>query len=329
MSEHHPTPTRPQSLLEADHSKWRRAQPHPALSRIAAIVLMAGSVRPSPIAQMIGRCVLDLPVDADGTILQQWQYQTEALAAMMRRDYLEVKVMVNGTLPMPAGVSAAGRVVVTIERDPMELRGTGGVLCDLARRFDDDDYLLVASAGQVLLDPLASIANEMAAIAGDVVVVSHRSGVPSGLMLLRCGCLRGLSPVGFVDMKEQALPRIARDHVVAVLHHPAASGMPVRSLTDYVEALRHYHRNLASNSAGATAPREEWRQTFSLAEPGSQVHADARLHDSVALCGAVVAADAVVVRSIVGPGAVVREQQMIVDQCVTAETPRGRHALRI
>src|SRR5690606_20299334 len=98
-------------------------------------------------------------------------------------------------------------------RDPVEYRGIGGVLRDLAGDYHRDDYILVANAAQLLLSPLSELATLLAESdadgPADVSLISHRDGTPSGLMLIRCGSLWCIPQVGYVDMKEQALPMIA------------------------------------------------------------------------------------------------------------------------
>ena len=103
--------------------------------------------------------------------------------------------------------------------DDGEYRGTAGVLHDLAvkRGFADDDLVLVASAGQLLLDPLAAVARALAAKRADVAIAGHDDGTPSGLMLVRVAALRDVPVEGYHDMKEQHLPKIADTMSVKVL----------------------------------------------------------------------------------------------------------------
>ncbi len=61
---------------------------------------------------------------------------------------------------------------------------------------------------------------------------------------------------------------------------------------------------------------ERWRPVFSIIEPGAQVAAGARLHDSVVLEGGVVGPGSEVVRSVVGRGGIVRRKQRILDDLV-------------
>lgn len=289
-----------------------------SLRRLKSVVLLAGAVRPMPLASATGRSILDLPLEQEKTFLQQWIEHTDALARIAGLSGLPIRAMVNGHSPDPIGaVSASHRV--RVERDFGEYRGTGGLLRDLARDYEDDDVILVANAFQLLIDPLADIARAMSRLGGAVGLVAHEDGTPSGVMLVRCKALRLISEAGYVDMKEQALPQIASRYDVSVLHRRRPTGMPVRTLTDYVAALRTYHRRKDGRPAISTDPlAEDWRPTFSIVEKGAAVDPLASVNDSVVLRGGRVEAGAVSVRSIVCPHGVVRRDEPAVDQFVIA-----------
>src|SRR5205085_399511 len=158
--------------------------------------------------------------------------------------HLSLMVMLDATSKAPAikesrstidGSARAGnepRVSVKVMRDPFEYRGTGGVLHDVARELEDDDYLVVATGAQLLLEPLKELVAGLTRRGGDVGILAHRDGMPSGLMLVRCGVLRQISDLGFVDLKEQALPAIAKKHRVTVETWETAS-YAIRTAGDY------------------------------------------------------------------------------------------------
>jgi N-acetylglucosaminyldiphosphoundecaprenol N-acetyl-beta-D-mannosaminyltransferase len=305
------------------------ANPDPSdttpLHKLRAVVLLAGAVRPMPIAAATGRSILDLPLDSSKTILQQWIDQTQSLAQFAGLPQLPIRAMVNGHSPDPLGAATVSHLV-RVERDFGEYRGTGGLLRDLARDYDDDDLILVANAFQLLIDPLADIARAMARLGGQVGLVSHHDGTPSGLMLVTCKALRLISEAGYVDMKEQALPQIASRYDVSVLHRRRPTGLPIRSLSDYIFALRTHHRRSAGRPAITSDPlAEDWRPTFSIVEDGAIVDPAASIHDSVILRGARVEPGAVAVRSVVCPRGIVRRDVPAVDQFVTASPdPKSR-----
>src|SRR4051794_41157339 len=98
--------------------------------------------------------------------------------------------MVNQTSPEPTSADPKHYGTFRVERDLSEYRGTGGVLHDLARDYADDDLILMGNAAQILLDPLATVVAAMQRKGGDVALVSHEDGTPSGIMLLTCKTLR-------------------------------------------------------------------------------------------------------------------------------------------
>lgn len=297
-----------------------------SLRKLRAVVLLSGLLRPTRLIEAFGASLLDLPIDGRRTLLDQWDEQVrELLASLNRRDF-PVKVLIDQTSPMPTPPDDDEVVSFVVERDVQEWRGTGGVLHDISAEYHDDDYLLVASGVQVLTEPLHRLAWELADRRSDVCLVAHDDGVPSGLMLLRCGVLRGIAPRGFVDIKEQALPSIARSHDVTVVRREHATGLPIRSLSDYIDALVYRHAQ-STSPAGAFNPApfaERLTSTFSIIRDGASVDPSARIHDSVVLEGAAVHADAVVVRSVVCRDAVVPAGAQVVDHILTPRATGGR-----
>jgi hypothetical protein len=289
-----------------------------SLHKLRAMVLLGGSVRPTPLSTSIGRSVLDLPLDGDGSILNHWLAHARELGRHAGLEQLPVRVMVNQNSPEPTSAAPRYEGTFRVERDLSEYRGTGGVLRDLAADYADDDLILVANAAQILMDPLAAIATALDRKQGDVSLVSHNDGTPSGVMLVSCKTLRLIPTTGYVDMKEQALPAIAARYDVTVMHRRRPTGLAVRTLADYVNALRHYHRRRQGKPALSDPLAEDWLPAFALVEEGATVDPRAHVHDSVVLKGGIVEGGAVVVRSIICPAGVVRKDRSAVDQFVCA-----------
>lgn len=293
------------------------------LSRLRAMVLLGGAVRTTPLHAAVKRSILDLPLEQELTIFNHWLGHASELARYARLDALPVRVLVNRNSYEPTSGAARYTGLYTVERDASEYRGTGGVLRDLAQGYDDDDLILVATASQVLLDPLQALSAALAHKGGDVTLISHRDGTPSGLMLLRAGTLRLIPSIGFFDMKEQALPLLAQKHDVRVVHCRRPTAAPIRTLADYSAALRLHHRRKMSKMPGggsehASNPLEDdWRPSFSIVESGASVAPRARLHDTVVLRSAIVESDASLVRCVVCPGAVVRQKSGAIDRFIS------------
>jgi hypothetical protein len=293
----------------------------PLLQQLRAVVLLGGSVRLGRLAQAVGRPVFELPLESDLTILDHWRLEVAALGRAIGSTDLSLRVLVERNSPGPTRPLSmlSGLAPVQIEHDPADFRGTGGVLRDLSAAWRPDDVLLVGNAAQVLVRPLADLALTLADTGGDVAVVSDPDGTPSGLMLLRCAVLEGISTSGFVDLKEQALPDIAQTHHVTVAELPGPAGVPVRTLEEYIQALRRHHREKSGIGADPNPFAENIQSSFSIVEGGAAVDPSARLYDSVALAGSTIEARATAVQSIICPGAFLRRRVMAVDELVTGD----------
>ena len=284
--------------------------------RPRAIVLLAGSVRPTRLGSALGMPLMQLPIDTQMSLLDAWGVQVQALAADGGLSRMPVRVLFDQSSPLPPAPSGAGQAAFQIEADPRDYRGTGGVLRDIAEDYDADDRLLVANGLQLLMQPLRQIIDALTALAADVALVSHRDGTPSGMMLVRCGALAPIPTTGFIDMKEQALPRIARGFSVRVAHFARPTGLPTRTLATYIQALRLYHQQLSDPGAIHDPFAENIRSSFSIVQEGAQVHSTARVHDSVVMAGAKVGPGAILVRSLVCAGGIVRREQHVIDRLI-------------
>jgi hypothetical protein len=286
-----------------------------AMRQLRAVILMGGSVRSTRFDRLIGRSVLDIPIEQGLSLLQHWQRQVAELVRCAELRQVSLRVLLDQDSPEPRMPAAMEGIEMTVERDPLEYRGTAGVLRDIGSNYQDEDYLLVANGAQLLTESMSGLAREMADRNGDVVVVAHRDGTPSGLMMIRGAMLREIPEVGFSDMKEQVLPLLAKKYRVEVVDRERPSGLPIRNPEDYINALRSYYQRKEGKSA-RSAYEEDWHSAFALVEDPTAAVSRAWLHDSVVLKGARVEDRAVMVRSIACPGAVVRRGEMHVDELI-------------
>ena len=285
------------------------------LARLRAVVLLAGSVRANHLRKVTNRRALQMPIAQDQTVFDCWREQLTTMAERLGVSALPVRVMIDQASRVDSVSRSHGPIELTVEPDPLDLRGTGGLLSDIAREYDDDDLLLVGHASQLLFEPLAVLTAAIASSSRDVSMICSQDGTPSGLMLIRCGCLREINQVGYIDLNEQAMPAIACEHDVRVVRYQRPVTRSLRTLRGYIHALRRFH--CEHHAAGAGAP-DDWESAFALIEPGAKVHDSAVLHDSVVLEGGRVEAGAVVVRSVVCAGGVAPSGR------VTSDTVVGR-----
>jgi mannose-1-phosphate guanylyltransferase len=287
------------------------------ISRIRAVILLAGVVRNTKFNEGIERSLLALPLDSETTLIRHWYEHACALTRVSENASLPLRILVDPQSILPVTPKLQDATPLIIERDPLEFRGTGGVLLDATLPYTDDEYVLVGNAACVLLNNLGELVSQLAACAADIALLAEPDGSPTGLMLVRCGTLRHISPIGFVDLNEQALPAIAAKYTVRVLRHNVER-YPVRNLPEYIQALRQYHLNRHSGHTVTDPFAENWLSTFSITEDLQTVASTASLLDSVVLKGARVQEGAVVVRSVVCPGATVRARATVIDEIVTA-----------
>jgi hypothetical protein len=299
-------------------------------ARLRAAILLGGTVRPSVFGAGIRRSMLDLPVSANQTLLDYWGREFAEVARGLGLPKLAVRLVIGRNCIAPRKPPTADGVRMTVERDPVEFRGTGGVLHDLAMSYDDEDLLMVAVASQLSGESLATRVQRLwnadngKPTAGDARLLAGPNQEPTGLLMLRCGCLRDIAASGYTDLKEQALPAMAARHSVQVISGGGAVHS-IRRWNDYLAALRHRHQPASAGepaAAGSETPpafQEQWQPMFQVTEEGAAVDPSAVVHDSVVLSGGRVEAKAVLVRSLVGPGGVVRRGQVVVGRLVTAD----------
>jgi hypothetical protein len=284
---------------------FRISSERPAISEV---LLLAGGVRPKGFRAQLGRSVLDLPVSGDRRLMDVWREEIGGLSEYFDLGGGRVRVLIDGvSLPPRAKWASAFGCDVQVERDAGAYRGTGGVLKDACRGTAGEAYVLVMNACQLMCQPLGPLVERLMACGADVSFPIEPSGGAGGVFLVRAGCLAALPDVGFVDFKEQAIPVIAKRHKVRVAELDAASSLPIRSLQDYINAVRHFHGRQGGDAG----------QGLALVEAGARVSGSARLHDSVVLAGGRVDAGAILAGSLVTAGGVVRQGRRVVHGLVT------------
>lgn len=296
------------------------------LESIRSMLVLYGSVRSTRLARRAGRSLLDLPL-VRGSILSHHLENAQFCAQRFGLDSLQMRVIVDTESTAPTGIPQVENGVVRceIEQDASPIRGVAGVLSDATQGMDEDDYIIVSSGAQVYLERLDDLVHAMSKLRSDVSLVSSRDASPVGVWLIRVGVLRSIKPIGYVDLKEQALESWKHDHVVRVVERPRAYVHPARSIQEYLDALRAHASGYGAGSTIDEDPfREDWESSFSIAEPGASVGEGAILHDSVALSGSEIGRGAVVVRSVLCPGARVMPGARVTDQVVTGVVKKGR-----
>ena len=265
---------------------------------IGQMLLFAGVVRPTPLLKAARRNVLDLPLSADQTVGQAWveahQHVCQALGLAA-----PLRVLIDRNSPKPGSMPSGS---ARVEPDDVAFLGTGGVLRAAAQGHKG--LMLVATGGSVLTRPLPDLVGRLIDLDADVALLAEHDGTPTGVMLVAADVMRDMPGAGYMDFKEQCLPKIARHHRVRVAFaEPGERAcLPVRDREQYLAAL-------SARSAG---------KPFVIVENGADVAPSARLRDAVVLSGARVGQKAVVARSVLGPGASTASETVLTDRAVGA-----------
>jgi hypothetical protein len=314
---------------------------------IARVLLLAGGLRPSPLASACGDSVLALPVGTEGSLLAHW---AAVLREVLVRDDAEARVricvrpdQIEGlrTLmvsligsPLATAATSASNTAAAVSATPsmtdssvmfattpaFELfpdqaayRGPAGVVRDATRDLPKDANVLIVEASRLALTPIRPLIEAHCAAGSDVTVGINPDASPAGLFVIRVEALDLVSDVGFVDLKEQFLPKLVaagKDVRVFALAPPAMGAFRTRG--EFLAAV------LASEQATADHPvaRAAAPGPVALA-PDAFVDPTAYVAHSVIGPEARIESGAVVVRTIVMARAVVPAGASISDAVVT------------
>jgi len=261
---------------------------------IRHMLLFAGAVRATPLLKAAGRNVLDLPLTADQTVGQRWLVAhrefCEALGASP-----SLGVLTDRHSPKPASMPDDQ---ASLEPDDVAFLGTGGVL--RAAASGREGLMLVATGGSLLTRSLPDVVERLLKLDADVAMLAEHDGTPTGIMLLSVEVLRSMPGAGYLDFKEQCLPKIAQDHRVRVAFADTdrRACLPIRDREQYLAAVGH-----ACNG-----------EPFAIVERGAEVATSARMREAVVLRGARVGGQAVIARSVLGPSSNVGVGQVLTDR---------------
>ncbi|MHC4765986.1 MAG: glycosyltransferase [Planctomycetota bacterium] len=262
---------------------------------LAASILLAGGLRPSPLAAAAGRSVLDLWPAADQTVLDFWLDRIAEVAGELSR-VVPVRIVHDARTPPPWPRRGLGAHVI-IEQEPRPLRGPAGLLRDMCRDYGARDHVLVAESARLPACALGPMLADHARHAADVTVAANPDHSPAGVYLVRCGVLDLVPASGFCDLKEQWLPRAVDAGLSVRVHDLKAPGtLPLRTRRQFLDAA------LPDGSR--------------VVCPGGLIGPGASVVGSIVMPGAVVGPGATVVRSLLCPDSKVRAGANIVDAVV-------------
>lgn len=286
-----------------------------------SIIMLAGSLRPSPLRAELDESALRMPLRSDYRLLDAW---LDALAGVDPAADLRIVVTdlrdidtLNGLLARQSKSRAAGRRVGVV-REPRAWRGTAGLVRDLVEDAPRDACIAVLEAACL---PLLPLQDALSAMNGECsgVIVAGRDREPAGISVFKRAALDRVSPVGYSDMKEQFIPALHQQAMRITLVERDVPVQRIRDRRSYLHAVAA-SRLLDETPADGAATSGAGRRIGPCAvEQGAVIAHDAIIHESVLMSGCRVEAGAVVSRSVIGRGAIVAAGERIIEHIVARE----------
>lgn len=268
-------------------------------------VLLAGGLSPPPLSAAAGCSVLDLWLTPSSTVLDLWLETIRSLGAPATH------ILWNRQVPRPTVCECPD---VSMVRDPTDYRGPAGSLRDTCADLDRDDTILVGEATRYVDADVHAMLEIHRQSAADVTVGSNADRTPAGIYLVQRGALDLVPGIGFMDLKEQWLPRAVEMGRRVIVHAFAKGGAHMlRTREQFLAAARLANADERAQTLDATNAR--------VVSVRASVHESARLWGSVIMERAVIEPGAIVVRSLVGPGGYVPRAAVVVDRVVPAVMP--------
>ena len=298
------------------------------MDRRVIAVLLAGTLRPPPRREALGRPIVCLPLGRWGTLLDAW---LEVLGGIDEVD--EIRVVLNGR-PDVEAVNAAMSLApqrpgrgkrrgpnVRCVAEPKAWRGPGGILRDVTDDLDGDDAVIIIEALR-LPPPTLKLLVDAFTKSFDGVVGLVGSDQPGGIYVFRQRILQQASAIGYCDLKEQLVPTVSRGGAKITTAPLGEAAYPIRDRAEYLAAVR---ASLAQSPdldpptriAGAAAvSNSALLEGFCVIEPDAVIGDGAVVHDSVVLSQAVIGGGAIVSRSVIGSSVAIAPCCQIVQKIV-------------
>lgn len=269
------------------------------------VVMLAGTLRPSPLREAINVPVLCLPLGPDRTLLDAWIRVLAAVDAVG-----DVRVVGNNERDVErfqqaiamSEVEHSGEVRTAAETTSW--RGAGGILFDVTGDVPPETTIIAIEANVLPpfdLHPLLEAMNPPTVGVVGVCGVDE----PAGVYAFRRETFEHVPKVGYFDLKEQFLPKLAEEKAEVRTARLGDARIRLRDREGYLAATV---RRFAQHGNGTLSVARDASVSGSailygacVIESGAVIEDGAVVHDSVVLRGATIGGGAVVSESVVGP----------------------------
>lgn len=292
-----------------------------AEAREITAVLLAGTIRPTPLRAAVGVPTVCLPVGDAGSVLHAWWKSLRTVDGLAR-----VIVVVNSSedvasvtqlVERDGGLGFPGAKLEVIV-EPASWRGAGGILRDVTEGLDEAQMVLAGEASVLPPTSLAPLVEVMGAEDAGAVGIGPEDE-PTGISAFRRGALMNVPTVGYHDLKEQLLPKLAERGAVVRAARFEHGAQRMRDRAGYLEAVACSLRavdHAQRVSSGASISGSAILDGFCIIEPGAVVEDGAVVHEAVVMSGATISGGAVVTQSVVAPLGTVTARERVIRNVV-------------
>lgn len=307
------------------------AERNDGMSGTITVVLLAGTLSPSPLRAAIQIPVLCLPLGRDRTVLDAWLRVLNDVGGLadvrvVGNDWPDDGRLVRASIAV-SPFTNNGHAHVRPVTDPAAWRGTAGIVHDVTADLPADAVILVIESHMLPPDDLGPVLDPMNGGVDGIVGVSGVD-TPAGVYAFRRAAFADVSGVGYIDLKEQLLPQLAEDGANVRVAPIGNVVVRLRELGGYLDAVvRDFARHGTKTqriARDASVSGSAMVEGTCIIESGAVVEDGAVVHDSVILRGATIGGGAIVSRSLVGPLATVRPRTSHVGEVVAVRRGRRR-----
>ncbi|MEE8153581.1 MAG: NDP-sugar synthase [Phycisphaerales bacterium] len=298
------------------------------MDRRVIAVLLAGTLRPPPLREALGRPIVCLPLGRRGTLLDAW------LGALGSIDELaEIRVVLKGR-PDVEAVNAAMSLAVWRPRrgkrrgpnvhciaEPKAWRGPGGIVRDVTADLDGADAVIIIEALRLPPPTLRPLVDAFTKTF-DGVVGLVGPDQPAGIYVFRQRVVQQASAIGYCDLKEQLIPAVSQGGAKIRTAPLAEIAYTIRDRAEYLAAVRASLTQspgpdpLQRIAGAAAVSSSALLEGFCVIEPNAVIGNGAVVHDSVVLSQAVIGGGAIVSRSVIGSSVAIAPCCQIVQKIV-------------
>jgi len=297
-------------------------------------VMLAGTLRPTPLREALDIHVLCLPMGSGHTLLDIWRSKLAEIDGLN-----EVRIMVNTTqdadsvdrVAKQSSLQDSEHLSLHITAEGTSWRGAGGILHDVTENLLPETIVLCVEANTlppVSLAPLLEPLIEQQAEALDGVVGINDIDEPAGVYAFTRRAIELIPSIGFHDIKEQFLPEVHQQDLKVVTARLGERTIRMWDRKGYLTGVRQNLEAILNDTTKQSVSSEVKVSDSALIDgcciiqPEVVIQDDAVVHDSVVLSGAKIEKGAIVSRSIIGPSATISSNDRVVRQVIASPAPR-------